>query len=234
MLGAGWTLVWLGALTLGFVAHQLWITTWFAKANQVELAADLVDRFATAEIAEVTYVPVMAPGDVPQQPDPNISEGAAGSLGLIKSESSPERGAAFAEIRIPTLENLVDGWTVVEGVSLSELKTGAGHMPWTPLPGQPGNAVISGHRTTYGQPFHDLDQLEPGDTIEVETALGTHVYAVREVFIVRPTDVWVTDPMPGAWLTLTTCHPKFSARERLIVQAELVSGPNADVILGRT
>ena len=105
-------------------------------------------------------------------------------------------------------------------------------MPQTPLPGQPGNAVISGHRTTYGAPFHNLDVLEPGDRIEVETALGLHVYEVRESFVVRPTDIWVTDPKPGAWLTLTTCHPKFSARERLIISAELVEGPNAAVILG--
>jgi sortase (surface protein transpeptidase) len=58
------------------------------------------------------------------------------------------------------------------------------------------------------------------------------VYAVRELQVVRPTDVWVTHPRAGAWLTLTTCNPKFSARERLIVAAELVSGPNAGVILG--
>lgn len=230
--GLGWTLVWLGALTLGFVAHQLWITTFFAKANQADLAVALEEHFAVAAIIEVEYVPVVVPGENPP-PDPSISSGASGSPGLLKAEAAPEDGTAFAEIRIPTLESLADGWTVVEGVKLSNLKNGAGHMPWTPLPGQPGNAVISGHRTTYGQPFHDLDQLEVGDTIEVETALGIHVYAVREVFIVRPTDVWVTHPKPGAWLTLTTCNPKFSARERLIVSAELVSGPNAAVILGR-
>ena len=117
-------------------------------------------------------------------------------------------------------------WLVFEGVDRATLKKGPGHMPWTPLPGQPGNAVISGHRTTYGAPFFDLDRLKPGDEIIIETALGRHVYEVREVFVVSPTDVWVTDPMRGAWLTLTTCNPKYSARERLIVQAELVEGPN--------
>ena len=70
------------------------------------------------------------------------------------------------------------------------------------------------------------------DIIEVETAIGVHTYVVRENFIVQPTELWVTDPREGAWLTLTTCHPKFSARERLIVTAELVDGPNAAVILG--
>ena len=98
------------------------------------------------------------------------------------------------------------------------------------MPGQPGNAVISGHRTTYGAPFYDLDLLTPGDVIEVDTAIGTHVYTVRETIIVTPTDVWVTEPREGAWLTLTTCHPKLSARERLIVFAELTAGPNLNYV----
>ena len=99
-------------------------------------------------------------------------------------------------------------------------------MPWTPLPGQPGNAVISGHRTTYGAPFYDLDAVSIGDEIVVETVIGTHVYEVRSVQVVAPTAVEVTYWRPGAWLTLTTCHPRLSARERLVVQAELVAGPN--------
>jgi sortase A len=103
-------------------------------------------------------------------------------------------------------------------------------MPGTALPGQPGNSVISGHRTTYGRPFYDLDLLSAGDRIEVETAVGVHVYEVRESFVVAPTDVWVTDDRPGGWLTLTTCHPRFSARERLIVTAEMVQGPNLEYV----
>ena len=115
---------------------------------------------------------------------------------------------------------------VVEGVDRESWKKGPGHMPWTPLPGQPGNSVISGHRVTYGRPFFDLDQLSPGDVIEVETGIGVHTYEVRETRIVAPTDVWVAGPRRGAWLTLTTCHPRFSAAQRLIVFAELVDGPN--------
>ncbi len=101
-------------------------------------------------------------------------------------------------------------------------------MEGTPLPGQPGNAVLSGHRTTHGRPFFDFDLLEVGDRIEVETAIGVHAYEIREILVVQPTDVWVTDDRPGSWLTLTTCEPKFSARQRLIVFAEMVSGPNLE------
>jgi sortase A len=156
-------------------------------------------------------------------------------------EGKPKRGQPFASLRIPTIDRLKEGWNIVEGVKYRQLRKGAGHMPWTPLPGQRGNAVISGHRTTHGAPFHEFDELEPGDRIELETAIGVHVYEVRGVKIVKPNALWVTasdgpkragleNGDVGAWLTLTTCHPKFSARKRLIVFAEMVDGPNFDTI----
>ena len=137
-------------------------------------------------------------------------------------------GESFAFLTIPKIG--IEDLVVYEGVDVQTLKKGPGHMATTPLPGQVGNAVISGHRTTYGRPFFDFDLLETGDAIEVESTTGTHVYEVREILIVEPTDVWVTDPRPGGWLTMTTCNPKFSARERLIVFAEMVAGPNLDYI----
>ena len=105
-------------------------------------------------------------------------------------------------------------------------------MPGTALPGQPGNAVISGHRTTYGAPFADLDDVAAGDIITVETATGVHLYEAVQSFVVAPQDIWVTEQWSGGWLTLTTCNPRFSARERLVVIVRLVDGPNAGVILG--
>jgi sortase A len=231
----GWTLIYLGVFTLGFVVHQLFVTTWFAEQNQPELALERLEQWESTEISEVVVVPDSTDPDDPN--DPGISSGATGSTGdeppeplILKVESPPDLGAAFALIRIPKIERLQEGWNVVEGVRTADLRNGAGHMPDTALPGQPGNSVISGHRTTWGQPFHELDALDPGDRIEVETALGTHIYAVREILVVKPTDFWVADPREGAWLTLTTCHPKFSARQRLVIAAELVFGPNAEVI----
>jgi len=232
--GLGWALVWLGLLTLGFVAHQLWVTTWFAEQGQGALSDERIEYFATAEVETVIVTEegaVLPDGTVIAGPEGTPSGSFAGGETLaLQVEATPELHQSFALIRIPKIERLQDGWNVVQGVKQRDLRTGAGHMPHTPLPGQPGNAVISGHRTTYGAPFHELDVLELGDTIEVETALGTHVYQVRETFIVKPKDVWVVDALPGSWLTLTTCHPKFSARQRLIVRAELVAGPNFEVI----
>ena len=147
---------------------------------------------------------------------------------VVVTESVPFGGDAVGRIVIPRAE--VD-WAVVEGVGSAQLRTGAGHMPGTALPGEPGNAVISGHRTTYGAPFAHLERLVPGDPITVETATGTHTYAVVETRIVGPTEIWVIEQWRGAWLTLTTCHPRYSAAERLVVFAHLVAGPNAGVIL---
>ena len=233
----GWTLIYLGVLTLGFVVHQLYITTWFAQQNQSELAIERLEQWEQTEISEVVVVPATTQPANPGEPGDDGGEAPAGDGGdeiteplVLKVESPPEVGSAFALIRIPKIDRLQAGWNVVEGVRSRDLRNGAGHMPDTALPGQPGNAVISGHRTTYGQPFHELDALDPGDRIEVDTALGTHVYEVRETRVVKPTDVWVAGPRDGAWLTLTTCHPKFSARQRFVVFAEMVFGPNHEVI----
>jgi sortase A len=228
----GWTLIYLGVLTLGFVVHQLYVTSWIAQQNQPELTAERIERWENTVISEV----VVTPADTPVDPtDPKaIPEDAdvpvPGEPLVLRVESPPDIGTAFALLRIPGIERLQEGWNVVEGIRTADLRNGAGHMPDTALPGQPGNAVISGHRTTWGQPFHELDVMELGDSIEVETALGIHTYEVREMQVVKPTDVWVADPREGSWLTLTTCHPKFSARQRLVVAAELISGPNYWVI----
>ncbi|MEW6472703.1 MAG: sortase [Actinomycetota bacterium] len=113
---------------------------------------------------------------------------------------------------------------VVEGTGASALRAGAGHYPNTPLPGEEGNVAIAGHRTTYGKPFANLDRLKPGDEVLLETPVGKYTYKVsRDPFIVTPTDFSVISQTPGKTLTLTTCHPKGSAKQRLIIKAELVS-----------
>ncbi len=120
---------------------------------------------------------------------------------------------------------------VVAGVSKGDLKKGPGHFPDTPLPGQLGNAAIAGHRTTYGQPFFDVDKLTPGDEIVATTLNGRFVYRVTGTQIVSPNDYWVvatTDPT-SATLTLTSCHPKWTARERIIVFAELDAAASTPV-----
>ena len=128
-------------------------------------------------------------------------------------------GDALTRIKIPKIKVDV---VVVEGTTQSALRAGAGHYPQTPLPCEPGNVGIAGHRTTYGKPFHNLDQLAVGDEIILETPVGSCRYVLEAVpFVVAPTDTHVVDPTPDGRLTLTTCHPKGSARQRLVVQAVL-------------
>ena len=133
-------------------------------------------------------------------------------------------GDSLTRIRIPAIGASV---VVVEGTSDSALRAGAGHYPGTPLPGEDGNVAIAGHRTTYGKPFADLDRLAPGDDIHFDTPVGPHHYRVtRQPFVVDKADWSPIANTGGKMLTLSTCHPKRSDRQRLIVQAELVSSGN--------
>jgi sortase A len=130
-------------------------------------------------------------------------------------------GEPTAHLRIPRIG--VDK-IVVEGVGLPDLKKGPGHYPGTPLPGQAGNAAIAGHRTTYGAPFNRIDELKPGDEILVDTVQGSFRYLVAQQLIVSPKQVDVLNNKGDNRLTLTACHPKFSARQRIVVVALLAPG----------
>ena len=134
------------------------------------------------------------------------------------------QGGAAAVIAIPKigLDEMV-----VEGVGVEELKKGVGHYPDTKMPGQRGNAALAGHRTTYGAPFNRLDDLVAGDAISVTTTAGTFRYEVKEKRVVTPDEVSVLDDTNDNRLTLTTCHPKYSAESRLVVVAQL-AGPPVD------
>ncbi|HVE93919.1 MAG TPA: class E sortase [Acidimicrobiales bacterium] len=144
---------------------------------------------------------------------------AAAPVGPDESAPPPPDGAAIAIIKIPRLG--VEK-AVVEGVGVDDLQKGPGHYPQTPMPGQPGNVGIAGHRTTYGAPFFNLDQLEPGDPILTTTAQGRFRYEVIGTTVVTPSEVSVLDPTDDNRLTLTTCEPRFSASRRMIVTARLV------------
>jgi sortase A len=147
---------------------------------------------------------------------------------LTKQLASPELEQAYRERRIETGDSLtriripaldVDA-VVVEGITPSALRAGAGHYPQTPLPCETGNVSIAGHRTTYGKPFGNVERLKPGDTIELTTPIGGCVYQVSKApFIVDPNDLSVLEPSNDRSLTLTTCHPRGSAAQRLIIRA---------------
>ena len=141
---------------------------------------------------------------------------AAGAVSKWPPAATSIEGAS---IRIPTLG--VDQ-AIVAGVTDADLRIGPGHYPGTALPGARGTMVISGHRTTYTRPFGDLDRLESGDPIAIETPERTYRYRVRSVVVVAPSDLSPLRTARGRALVLTTCHPLGSASERLIVVAKLL------------
>ena len=127
----------------------------------------------------------------------------------------------LGKIQIPTIG--VDFY-FVSGVTHEALKSGVGYFDDTPLPGQLGNSALAGHRTTYKAPFGDLDEVNVGDDIVITlTNDEVYTYVATGITIVNPTDYWViSDSDPNlATLTLITCTPKATSKQRLVVFAEL-------------
>jgi len=223
--GLGKTLIATGLLMFGFVAYQLWGTGIETARAQSSLEKEFEELMATAPpitpapttTAPVDTTPVdTTPGDsTPVDTTPTT----VAPVPVVELPPITE-GDPIARIEIPRIG--VGKW-VVAGVEKGDLKKGPGHYPETPMPGQLGNSAIAGHRTTFGQPFFDVDKLEVGDEIVMTTLAGRFVYRVTGQEIVSPSQYQViatTDPTV-ATLTLTSCHPKYTARERIIIYSEL-------------
>jgi sortase A len=249
--GLGKLLITIGLLMFGFVAYQLWGTGIETARAQNKLENQFEEFVEANSTAIVTQAP--AATTLPASPAPTAPSATAGSVPATSVSASPpssvpvptapvateqdippvERGQVLARLEIPKIGK-VDGAAlyVVPGVSVSDLKKGPGHYPDTPLPGQLGNAAIAGHRTTFGEPFRDIDELAEGDEIIVTMANGERfTYAVTSTQIVGPDDYYVvttTDPTV-AQLTLTSCHPVYTAKQRIAVHAVLQPQQSAPV-----
>jgi sortase A len=188
---------------LMFVGWTLWGTGLYTQGQQ----DDLRREFGAAQ------VPDLLPGEKPGHPPKGFDPGPGRPVFLLK---------------VPAIK--MDK-VVVEGVGVEDLKKGPGHYPecragfLKPLctefdevwPGEKGRVVVSGHRTTYGAPFWDLDKLHKGDEIMTKTKWGTFTYTIFKKTTVPPNSAAIVVPGNNAEIVLTTCNPKFSASERLIV-----------------
>lgn len=191
----------LGVVLLLFCAYLLWGTSAYTERHQRILQRQLV------------------------------SEPATKILGKI------QLGGAVALIKIPRLGPTYK-YAIVEGVEDEHLRQGPGHYPGSAQPGEVGNFVVSGHRTTYAAPFNRIDELEKGDDILIDSREARYTYQVTATKIVEPTAVDVIEPVPGhpgkkadkAVITLSTCHPEYSARQRLIVFGTLTKTEEREVI----
>lgn len=210
----GELLITVGVLIGLFLLWQLWWTDVVAERDQAQQVAALTEHFEAVATGEISTAP-----DAPDAPDiPDASAMA----------DPPPSGDAFAVIHIPRFGSDF-ARPVIEDTGLDVLERGVGHYAGTAMPGEVGNFAIAGHRTTYGKPFNQIHELESGDRVVIETATAYSVYLVDDHAIVSPADVHVIAPVPGepgaepteGWLTMTSCHPMFSARERYVVHARL-------------
>jgi sortase A len=209
----GWILLAAGATVLLYLVYSLLFTNVAAERAQDELRS----QWQTPDERGVE----LAAADGPSEPP------SAGADPVAAGDS----GVALIEFARPGRdEPLVhdDPLVVLDDVSVADLQRGPGHYPGTSLPGQPGNFAVAGHRTTYGAPFFHLDVLRRGDQVLVTDRRGQRFrYRVADQQVVAPDDTWVIDDDPlgtgRPTLTLTTCNPRFSAAQRLVVHAELVS-----------
>lgn len=162
----------------------------------------------------------------------------AGGKGEVALKRRPDPGDGVAVMHIPALD---EGdkkweWVVIEGTDPDDLRDGPGRFADSAMPGKVGNFAVAGHRATHGEPFADLDKLDEGDRIVVETADEWLVYQVAWSQIVPPTTVELLEPVPGhpgkkpkqSLMTLITCHPRWGSTERLAVGAQLVERRSAD------
>lgn len=213
----GELLVTVGVVLLLFVVYELWVTDLLNAQAQGKLDQSLHDQWSTSA--------PLAPGTTDHGP---FAVGHAFAILHI-----PRLGADYSRV-------------IVEGTDQEQLTQGPGHYLGTAFPGEKGNVSLAGHRVGRGSPFLDLDKLRPGDPIIVETRTSWFVYRVLGDAasgnfaadasgipgqqVVLPTNLSVISPTPGAaatappsgsYLTLTTCHPRFSARQRLVIHAKL-------------
>ncbi len=191
----GELLVTLGVVLLLFVGWQLWWTDVVSDADAAQVVGVLEQGFADPEWVQPKQVKL---------------------------------GDAFAIVRVPRF-GAKFARPLYEGTTADLLQRGVGHYVDTALPGEVGNFAMAGHRTTYGKPFSRIAELRQGDVVLVETGSTWFVYRVTAHEIVPPTQVSVLLPVPNqpaaeptaAELTMTSCHPEFSARERYVVRATL-------------
>jgi sortase A len=201
--GIGQTLITAGLIILLFVAYELWWTGITTRHDQHKLLAALRQQWSQGQ--------------------------------TIKD---PPLGSGIAILRIPRFGKNY-AFVVVQGISTADLIKGPGHYPGTALPGQVGNFTVAGHRTTYLHPFYNINELKVGDPIVLETRTTWFTYRVENIprtrarhqEIVAPSDVAVAYAVPDQpnasavptqrVLTFTSCNPRYSAAQRIVVHAVL-------------
>lgn len=195
-----------GVLVLMFLGWQVWLGNLIDGSAQKDESVALSQTWSKGEATKPASN---------ERPDP----------GPPVVGTAPENAVQFANMIIPRFGA---DYTrpIAEGIGVDDvLRYGVGHYPGTAMPGAVGNTAFAAHRTGHGSPFFDIEKLQIGDSIYVETEAGWYLYLVRSLEYVQPTGVGVLDPVPqmsgvaptDRIITLTSCNPVYTASERMAV-----------------
>jgi sortase A len=205
LLVAGLALIVEAAVT---VAWQEPISALSAAREQDKLNADLEQAESAALAAPASFAADRGPVDT------------APAMLAQRHRRQTDSGEPLGRLRIPRLGVK---FVFVEGAHSKQLETGPGHYAGTALPGEHGTVGVAGHRTTYLAPFRNIDSLRKGDSIVLQMPYGRFRYEVEGSIVVSPSNTRSLRPVRHDRLVLTTCHPLFSAAQRLVVTATLES-----------
>jgi sortase A len=195
-----------GVLVLMFLGWQVWL------GNLIDGNAQKDDSVALSQTWSKGESPKTVSTDRPD-PGPPVVGTAPANAEQFGNMIIPRFGADYIR-------------PIAEGIGVDDvLRYGVGHYPGTSMPGGVGNTAYAAHRTGHGSPFFDIEKLQIGDHVFIETADGWYQYSIRSLEYVQPEGVGVLAPVPQApgvqptdrILTLTSCNPVYTASERIVV-----------------
>lgn len=203
-----------GVFVLLFLGWHVWYNDIVSGIAQNNAGAELSENWDNVPLSIPEFD--RAPGDsagARLTPEPPVT-------------ASPALNKRFATLIVPRFGDTFER-PIAHGVDpkkvLNVRDAGLGHYPQTSDLGEIGNFAVAGHRTTYGAPLGNIDQLRVGDRLYIETEAGWYVYRFRNLEYVWPKEVGVIGPVPKSkakaadrLFTLTSCHPKLSSAERVI------------------
>lgn len=197
------------------------------------VTAVTLERTEPAKAQESPILQVAAPPTTTTVPPTTVAEAATTTAPPPPVEAPRVAGGAVApprdayapepilEIGSMEIPKIGLRHKVMHGISLRNIDRGPSHWPGTPLPGEQGNTVFAGHRTTHSRPFFRINELVAGDEIFFTINGVRSRYLVTGSEIVTPNRVDIVNPTADPIVTLFACHPPGSAKFRYVVRGSL-------------